>query len=216
MAFLNIPTVIGYLAFGFLVVGFYRGGKFGVAENWLVYLVLCGYSTGILATTTSRLLQNTFYALGDTRSPARIAAIRVGTSVLVAIPLMFLLDRFRLDSAGRAAARAPDALPGLGRARPRLGLRRLDGALPAPRERCGGRLPEFELPWRDDARMALLALAATLPGALVWWLLPPLRPIFKAVLVLGTYGLSYLILAKLARLEEVESLLAGVRRRLRR
>jgi hypothetical protein len=65
--------------------------------------------------------------------------------------------------------------------------------------------------------MALLALAAALPGALVWWLLPPsLRPIFKAVLVLGTYGMSYLALAKLARIEEMESLLAGVRRRLRR
>ena len=62
--------------------------------------------------------------------------------------------------------------------------------------------------------MALLAVAATLPGALVWWLLPPLRPILTALLVLGTYGLSYLILAKLARIEEVESLLAGVRRRL--
>ena len=65
--------------------------------------------------------------------------------------------------------------------------------------------------------MILLALAATLPGALVWWLLPAdLRPIFKAVLVLGTYGVAYLGLAKLARLEEVESLLAGARRRLGR
>ncbi len=78
------------------------------------------------------------------------------------------------------------------------------------------RLPDFELPWREDARMALLAAAAALPGALVWWLLPPLRPIFTALLVLGTYGLSYLILAKLARIEEVESLLTGVRRRLSR
>ena len=44
--------------------------------------------------------------------------------------------------------------------------------------------------------------------------LPPMKPIFKAALVLGTYGMSYLALAKLARLEEIESLLAGVRRRL--
>src|SRR3954454_21400106 len=98
VAFLNIPTVVAYLAFGYLVVGFYRRGSFSVADNWLVYLVLCGYSTGILATTTSRLLQNTFYALGDTRSPARIAAIRVVTSALVAVPTMFFLDRFRLAS----------------------------------------------------------------------------------------------------------------------
>jgi putative peptidoglycan lipid II flippase len=215
VAFLNIPTVIGYLVFGFLVVGFYRGGNFSVAHNWLVYLVLCGYSTGILATTTSRLLQNTFYALGDTRSPARIAAIRVGTSALVAIPLMFFLDRFRLDS-------LVGPLPGRTLYLGSLGLAFASGfgawmELYQLRAALRKRLPDFHLPWRDDSRMALLALAATLPGALVWWLLPAgLRPILKAVLVLGTYGLAYLALAKMARLEEVESLLAGVRRRLGR
>ena len=215
VAFLNIPTVIGYLAFGYLVVGLYRRGNFSVADNWLVYLVLCGYSTGILATTTSRLLQNTFYALGDTRSPARIAAIRVGTSALVAIPLMFFLDQFRLDS-------FVGPLPGRTLYLGSLGLAFASGfgawmELYQLRRALRRRLPEFHLPWREDSRMILLALAATLPGALVWWLLPAdLRPIFKAVLVLGTYGVAYLGLAKLARLEEVESLLAGARRRLGR
>ena len=212
VAFLNIPTVIGYLAFGFLVVGLYRGGKFSVAHNWLVYLVLAGYSTGILATTTSRLLQNTFYALGDTRSPARIATLRVVTSALVAIPLMFTLDRIRLG-----ALVGPLSGPTLYLGAMGIALASGFGAwmeLYQLRAALRRRLPDFELPWREDVRMALLALAAALPGALVWWLLPRLPPIFTAVLVLGIYGLSYLILAKLARIEEVESLLAGVRRRL--
>jgi putative peptidoglycan lipid II flippase len=214
VAFLNIPTVVGYLAFGYLVVGFYRGGKFGVPQNWLVYLVLCGYATGILATTTSRLLQNTFYALGDTRSPARIAGIRVGTSIAVALPVMFLLDRIPLTS-------VVGPLPGDKLYLGSVGLALASGfgawmELYQLRRALRRRLPEFELPWRDDGRMILLALAATLPAALVWWLLPPLRPIFKAVVVLGIYGMSYLLLAKLARLDEVESLLAGVRRRLKR
>ncbi len=215
VAFLNIPTVVGYLAFGLLVVGLFRRGNFGISDNWLVYLVLCGYSTGILATTTSRLLQNTFYALGDTRSPARIAALRVGTSALVAVPLMFFLDRYRLSS-------LVGPLPGRTLFLGSVGLAIASGfgawmELAQLRSALRRRLPEFELPWREDARMALLALAATLPGALVWWALPAaLRPVFKAVLVLGTYGTSYLAFAKLAHLEEVESLLAGVRRRLRR
>jgi putative peptidoglycan lipid II flippase len=214
VAFLNIPTVVGYFAFGFLVVVFYRRGNFSVADNWLVYLVLCGYSTGILASTTSRLLQNTFFALGDTRSPARIAAIRVVTSVLVALPLMFFLDRFRLDA-------LVGPLPGRTLYLGSVGLALGSGCgawmeLYQLRRVLRRRLPEFTLPWRDDGRMALLALAATLPAALVWWLLPPLRPIFKAIVVLGIYGMSYLLLAKLARLDEVEQLLAGVRRRLKR
>jgi putative peptidoglycan lipid II flippase len=215
VAFLNVPTVIGYLVFGYLVIGVYRRGNFGRADNWLVYLVLCGYSTGILATTTSRLLQNTFYALGDTRSPARIAAIRVGTSALMAVPLMLLLDRIPLSA-------VVGPLPGSALFIGSVGLSLASGfgawmeltqLLAALRKR----LPQFELPWREDARVVLIALAAAVPGAAVWWFLPGgLHPILKAVLVLGTYGLAYLALAKLAGIEEVEAFVGGIRRRLGR
>src|SRR5215203_2220155 len=214
VAFLNVPTVVGYLVFGYLVTSIYRGGNFGVADNWLVYLVLCGYSTGILATTTSRLLQNTFYALGDTRSPARIAAIRVGTSVLVAVPLMFWLDRYPLSSVA-------GPLPGRTLCLGPVGLSLASGfgawmELYQLRRALRRRLPEFELPWREDARMVLIALAAALPGAAVWWLLPPLHPIVKAAVVLGAYGVSYLLVARLAGVEEVEAFVGGLKRRLGR
>jgi putative peptidoglycan lipid II flippase len=214
VAFLNVPTVVGYLAFGYLVTGLYRGGNYGVAGNWLVYLVLCGYSTGILATTTSRLLQNTFYALGDTRSPARIAALRVGSSALVAIPLMLLLDRYPLASIVGPQAGGKLFLGAVG-----LSLASGFGAwmeLYQLRAALRRRLPEFELPWRDEVRMIAIALGAALPGAAVWWLLPPLHPILMAALVLGTYGVSYLALARLAGVEEVEAFVGGLRRRLKR
>ena len=191
-----------------------RAATSALAENWLVYLVLCGYSTGILATTTSRLLQNTFYALGDTRSPARIAAIRVGTSV-----------------AGGAAPDVP--------ARPLSGSISVVGPLPGRTLYLGSvglalasgfgawmelyqlraalrrRLPEFELPWRRTPAWRCWRSRRRCRARSSGGCCRRCRPIFKALLVLGTYGLSYLILAKLARIEEVESLLAGVRRRLR-
>jgi putative peptidoglycan lipid II flippase len=214
VAFLNVPTVIGYFAFGYLVIGLYRRGNFGAGANWLVYLVLCGYTTGILATTTSRLLQNTFYALGDTRSPARIAAIRVGSSALLALPLMFLFDRYPLATLVGPQAGGRLFLGSVG-----LSLASGFGAwmeLFQLRRALRRRLPEFDLPWRDDARMIAIALGAALPGAAVWWLLPPLPPILKAALVLGTYGLSYLGLARLAGVEEVEAFVSGLRRRLKR
>jgi putative peptidoglycan lipid II flippase len=213
VAFLNVPTVVGYLAFGYVVTGVYRHGNFGVADNWLVYLVLCGYTTGILATTTSRLLQNTFYALGDTRSPARIAAIRVGTSALVAVPLMLWLDRYPLAS-------LVGPLPGPALRLGSVGISLASGVgawmeLSQLRTALRRRLPGFELPWRDDARVVLIALAAAVPGAVVWWLLPPLPPIPKAAVVLGAYGVSYLAIARLAGVEEVEAFVGGLRRRLR-
>lgn len=214
MAFLNIPTVIGYLCFGWLVVGaLYRSGSFTVGDNWLVYLVLCGYSLGILATTSSRLLQNTFYALGESKVPARIAVQRVTASILVALPLMFLLDRYplslligpragalRLGSVGLSAASAVGAW---------LELLRL-------RAQLRRRLPAFDLPWRDDVRMIGVALAAAVPAALVWWLLPPLSVRLTAPLVLGVFGVSYFGIAKLAHVEEAASFLAALGRRLGR
>ena len=214
VAFLNVPTVIGYLAFGLLVVGLYRRGRFDMAQNWLVYLVLCGYTTGILATTTSRLLQNTFYALGDTRSPARIAALRVGTSALVAVPLMLWLDRYPLSTIS-------GPLPGRTLYLGSVGLALASGfgawmELAQLRRSLRRKLPDFGLPWRDDLRMLLIAAAAALPGALVWWLLPPLHPMIEAALVLGTYGCSYLLLSRLAGVEEVEAFVGGLKRRLTR
>ncbi len=215
VAFLNVPTVIGYFAFGYLVIGLYRRGNFGAGANWLVYLVLCGYTTGILATTTSRLLQNTFYALGDTRSPARIAAIRVGSSALLALPLMFFFDRYPLATLVGPQAGGKLFLGSVG-----LSLASGFGAwmeLFQLRRALRRRLPEFDLPWRDDARMIVIALGAALPGAAVWWLLPSaLHPILKAALVLGTYGAAYLTLARLAGVEEVEAFIGGLRRRLKR
>lgn len=212
VAFLNVPTVVGYFAFGYLITGLYRRGNFGVADNWLVYLVLCGYATGILATTTSRLLQNAFYALGDTRSPARIAALRVGTSALVAIPLMLWLDHYALSA-------LVGPLPGKVLRLGSLGIALASGVgawmeLAQLRRALKRRLPGFELPWREDARMVLMALAAAVPGALLWWLLPPLPIMLKAAIVLGAYGLAYLLAARLAGVEEVEAFLGGLRRRL--
>jgi putative peptidoglycan lipid II flippase len=204
VAFLNVPTVVGYLAFGYLVVGaVYRRGSFGGADNGLVYLALCGYSTGILATTSSRLLQNTFYALGDTRTPAKIAAQRVGAAALVALPLMFWLDRFPVPAAFGAQPPGQRLFLGV------LGLSLASGAgawleLARLHAALRRRLPEFRLPWRDDLRILLLALAAAAPAALLWRLLPPsLSGLVKAVPVLLTYGVLYLVAGGLAGRPEI-------------
>ncbi|HEV3077425.1 MAG TPA: murein biosynthesis integral membrane protein MurJ [Thermoanaerobaculia bacterium] len=211
VAFLNVPTVVGYLAFGYLVVGaVYRRGSFGGADNGLVYLALCGYSTGILATTSSRLLQNTFYALGDTRTPAKIAAQRVGAAALVALPLMFWLDRFPVPPAFGAQPPGQRLFLGV------LGLSLASGAgawleLARLRAALRRRLPAFELPWRDDLRILLLALGAAAPAALLWWLLPPsLSGLVKAVPVLLTYGALYLVAGALAGRPELAEAAARI------
>jgi putative peptidoglycan lipid II flippase len=199
MAFLNIPTVVGYLAFGYLIIGaLYRSGSFTVSDTWLVYLVLCGYSLGILATTSSRLLQNTFYALGETRVPARIAVQRVSMSIAVALPLMFWLDRYPLSALVGPLAGQPLRLGAVG-----LSTASAAGAwleLTRLRRALRRRLPGFDLPWKQDGKMAACAL--------------PVR--LEAPLVLAVYGIGYFAAARLAGLEEASAFLAGLRRRLRR
>ncbi|MFL6196178.1 MAG: murein biosynthesis integral membrane protein MurJ, partial [Thermoanaerobaculia bacterium] len=213
MAFLNVPTCVGYLVFGYLIIGLLlRTGSFRESANWLVYFTLAGYTLGLLASTSSRLLQNTFYALGQPRTPARIAALRVGLSALVAVPLMLLLDRvsvtdlvrvngepLRLGAVGLAAASAVGSWAEL------LLLRRaLARSAPGP-----------FFPWREVGRLTLLALAAAVPAALLWRVLPPMHVALQALAVVGLYGAGYLLLARLTGAEELGFWLGRFARRRR-
>lgn len=215
MAFLNVPTFAGYLAFGYLLVGaLYRRGSFQAADTWLVYLVLGGYTLGLLATTSSRLLQNTFYALGDTRRPARIATQRVAVSAALAVPLMLLFDRW-------SVADLPGVETGSGMHLGAVGLALASGVgawleLFWLRSAVASRLPGSFLPARETGRMLLLAIAAALAAAAVWWLLPPLHPLLQALLVVGGYGLAYLLLAHFMAAEELGFWMGRFSRRLRR
>ena len=221
MAFLNVPTFVGYLAFGLLIIGLlYRTGSFTAADQWLVYLVLCGYTLGLLATTSSRLLQNTFYALGETAVPARIAAWRVGLSAALAIPLMLLLDRVPV------AALVPDLPPDLPPEGPALrlgavGLALASGAgawfelwrLQRELDRRGAR---GAVPWKETFRLLLLAGLAALVAAGIWSVLPRLHVAVKALAVVGSFGLVYLALAYRLAAEELGFLIGRFGRRLRR
>lgn len=213
MAFLNAPTAVGYLAFGFLIVAaLYRTGSFGLADNWLVYLVLCGYTLGLLASTSARLLQNTFYALGDARTPARIAMVRVALSTALSVPLMVWLDQWPVTAvAGPGAAGRPVYLGAVA-----LGITSAFGGwfeLWRLRRALSRRLPGEVVPFAEIGRMLALAVAAALPGAAVAFLLPPLHPALRALLVVGTYAAVYLGLAHLAGVGETRELLRRLRRR---
>ena len=203
--FFTAPTLIGYLCFGFLVVGgLFRSGNFGLNGNWLVYLLVCGYSLGLLATTMSRLLQNTFYALRDTKTPAKIAVIRVIVSTIVAVPLMFFLDRFPLaGTVGIAPQEQPLFLGTLGlcfgaSVGAWVELWRLKMVLE-------NRINDFTLPWKGLMRMMGTSVVAGVPAVLVWWLLPVIHIILEAAIVVGLYAGFYLGLARLTHAPELST-----------
>ena len=207
MLFLTVPTCIGYLAFGLLIVGaLFRTGEFGSEDSWLVYLVLAGYSLGLLATAMSRLLQNAFYARKNTRTPARIAVVRVVVSTVVAVPTMLLLDGIAVgDVAGFAAEGRTLYLGSLG-----LAVGATTGAwieLWRLQRSMGAMMPAFRLPWTGVRRMTVTALAAAAPAGIVWWLLPDMHIAIEALIVVSVYATGYLGASFLQRAPEMDPLI---------
>jgi putative peptidoglycan lipid II flippase len=210
VTFYVVPSVVGFLALGDVIVAaLYQTGEFGRQDTLLVYFTLIGYTIGLLASTTTRLFSSTFFALRDTKTPARYAAVRVASAAILGATLMLQFEPVRplgsdgiqigpgfladytlngqpLGAVGLALGAGIAAwieLVLLRRAlEPRIGSVALGGGL-----------------W---VRMAGSALA----GAAVGWglrlLLPPLHPILTGVLVLGGFGVTYYVLSALLGLNE--------------
>jgi putative peptidoglycan lipid II flippase len=115
LAFLLIPSAAAYLFLGdVLVAALFQRGDFGPVDTAAVHAVLAAYALGLPASASSRALSSAFYALRDTRTPARIATGRVAISTVIGASLMFPLDRvavgdLRLGVAGLALGSAVGA-----------------------------------------------------------------------------------------------------------
>jgi putative peptidoglycan lipid II flippase len=89
VAFFVVPSFVAFLALGdVLVAGLYGAGEFGDADVRVVWLILIGYSLGLLASTTTRVYQSAFFALRDTATPACVATVRVVVALVVGAVLM--------------------------------------------------------------------------------------------------------------------------------
>jgi len=212
LAFLTVPTVVGYGVFGYLLVGaLLRTGQFGVQDQWLVYLTLVTYSAGILATAMSRLLQNAFYAINDTSTPARLAVVRVAISTAVAIPMMLLL---RGTSVGEVVGQSFGStilfLGVLG-----LGIGASAGAwveLTALLRALRRSVPAVQVPWSSIGRMALLSVVTALPALGLWAALPGGSMLLLAPAVGGAFAAAYLGAAYLLDLPELRPWIQRFRR----
>lgn len=154
----------------------------------------------------SRLLQNAFYARKNTRTPARIAVVRVIVSTVVAVPAMLLLDGIAVgDVAGPGAGDRTLYLGSLG-----LAVGATTGAwieLWRLQRSMGAMMPAFRLPWAGVRRMTATALAAAAPAGIVWWLLPDMHIAVEALIVVSVYAAGYLGASFLQRAPEMDPLI---------
>ena len=197
IAFLVIPAAVGYLLLGEMVVAaLYQTGDFGPREATEVYAVLAAYAVGLVAATGSRLYASAFFALHDTRTPARIALVRVVCASLLVLLIIFPGRDLLLAGEARDAAW--------------LGL----GASIAAwlewavlRHRLSHRLGPLAVGSWVLPRMLLAAGAAAALVALcsrVWW--PIDAPLPRALLYLPLYGGLYLGATLLLGLDDAHHL----------
>jgi len=91
-------STIAFFTIGRPLIGaLFERGNFTEEDTFFVWLILCAYSFGLITSSISRLFQNACYAAGDTKGPAKFAALRVCISGVIGVVLMFQFDRFAID-----------------------------------------------------------------------------------------------------------------------
>jgi putative peptidoglycan lipid II flippase len=184
------PTTLGYVFLGdSIVAGLFQTGAFGADEVVATYLVLAGYSVGLLASSRSRVLSSAFYALRDTRTPAKISYLRVALSAVIGAAVMFPLDRFgigdvRFGAVGLALGASVGAWVEY-----RMLKRRLGEAL-GPLGRSSSRTKWI----RFGAAVLGLAVAEALELGVGSWV--ELHPVLEAVVVVGAFAGIYLLVTR--------------------
>lgn len=221
VAFFVVPSFVAFLLLGdVLVAGLFRAGEFGGADVRIVALTLGAYSLGLLASTSTRVYQSAFFALHDTKTPARVAGLRVLAAAVAGSALMLQFEPVtvfgRLIPAGVFAGLEVAGLP-LGPVGLALGaavgawlewallratLRRRIGAVGA------GAGPV--------ARMFGAALVGTAAGLAVRAAAPELAPLPLAIVVAAVYGMVYFGVARLLGLAEARAVFDALLRRARR
>lgn len=235
VAFYVIPSLLAFMAVGDVVVAaLYERGEFTASDTLVTWAILGVYSIGLFASTGTRVFSSAFFALHDTKTPAKVAAMRVGFSAVLGVLLMVQFGRMAFDgiSLGPVTIPAFSLGPygfGIWAFEPvggeTLGPVGLAGAAGVAawlewgllRRRLGPVVGSVRPPTGKVVRMLAAGLAAAGAARGLAHLLPPgLGHVLIAAAVLGVFGLIYLGLTRLFGLEEGRAVIDRFRSRLGR
>jgi putative peptidoglycan lipid II flippase len=207
MAVFVVPSAIGYVLLGDVIIrGMYQRANFGPADTTLVWLILGAYSVGLLASTATRLYASGLYALGDTRTPARIAMFRVALSMLIGATLMITLEpiTWRGYAIGWREATMVQGYP-IGAAGLAAGAGIASWVEWLLLRRALGRRIGDASAGAVLARLIGAAMVAGVAARGALMLLPPLPGVLAVLFALPLFGLIYFGIAHLLGVEEVSS-----------
>ena len=203
IAFFVVPSAMAFAALGHLIAGaVFQSGRFSGQDAEYVWGILAGSAVGLLASTMGRLYASAFYALRDTRTPLRFAAVRVALTIGLGYVFAFHLPGLVgvAPKWGAAGLTASAGIAGwIEFALLRRSLNRRLGATGLP----------GDLATRLWGSAALGALAAW--GIYSW--LPMVQPVARAILILGVYGLVYFLVTYTLNIPQATALAGRLRRR---
>ena len=219
IAFYVVPSFVAFIALGDLMISaIFERGRFEAGQTLLVHVILMAFSIGLIASTGTRLLSSTFFALRDTRTPARYAVIRVAAAATLAA--VFMIQFEPIEALGIPAGMFGEARIG-GQPLGAVGLAAGSGIAAwiewaLLRRALRRRIGPVGAGAGALARMFVAAIVAAAAGWGVRILLPDIGAILEAVAVFGTYGMVYFAVAAALRLDEIHGVATRVRRLLGR
>ncbi len=196
IAFFIVPSAAAFLLFGDVIAGaIYQTGKFGRSDSVYVWAVLAGSAIGLLASTLGRLYSSAFYALKDTRTPLRFAAIRVALASALGYFASGYLPAFIGIEArwGVAGITAASGLCGW-----------IEFSL--LRSSLNKRIGKTGLVLSNTVKLWISAIIAGLAAWIVKFYVREYHPVIFAIVVLGIYGVGYFAMATVFRIPEAEIL----------
>jgi putative peptidoglycan lipid II flippase len=201
IAFFVIPSAAAFLFLGDVIIGaLLQYGRFSAQDTLFSWGILAAASVGLLATTLGRLYSSAFYALHDTRTPLRIALIRVTIASVLGYLFAMHLPRMLGIAAqwGTAALALSSSLVGW-----------VEFTL--LRSRLNARLGRTGISARYVFTLWAAALSAGAAGFAVKLASAGLHRLAIAALALGVFGLAYLALTRLFGVPESAMLMRRLR-----
>jgi putative peptidoglycan lipid II flippase len=91
--FVMLPASIGFMVLSFPIVStIFGGGRFDISSAQLTANALLNYSIGLFAYGGTKIVQSCFFAMKDTRTPAKVAAFALMINFIFNAILMFMLQ----------------------------------------------------------------------------------------------------------------------------
>ncbi len=215
-------AALAYVLLGDKIVGtLFERGRFTADDTLLVWFVLGTYALGLAPSAASRMTQNTLWSQGDTKGPAKAAIFRLGVAVVIALATMWFFDRLGTTDIRNALPTLYDG--GGTREKLRFGAMgiTLGSAVSSWVEAYVlGRLTNKAVPGVNPFAPLKTLLPALLASAVVAiamrFVTDDMWPPLAMLLSVGLAGVTYVGVCWLRRVPEVNMLLSGPLRALRR